>query len=185
MPEGGRELFYEVQNFRRSRWILFVITPISAFLVVFFTYAIIRQLIMGIPVGDKPLSNIWLAIVAPFFIALGVLLFWLFLTSRLETRVTDKGLFIRFYPFHIRKIKIPLEEIEDFQVCSYNPVLDYGGWGIRYGAKGKAYNVSGNRGVRLTFRDGTTLLIGSQRSEEFAQALSRAIGYPGKMDSGE
>jgi len=175
MPGKKREFFYEVQPFRRSRWILFVITPVSAFLVTFFTYSIVSQLVLGIPVGDRPLSNIALAVVAPFFIALGVLLFWLFVSSRLETRVTDAGIFIRFYPFHIRRIKIPFEEIKDFQACSYNPIVDYGGWGIRYGVKGRAYNVSGNRGVRLTFKDGSTLLVGSQKPEELAEAISKAI----------
>jgi hypothetical protein len=40
--------------------------------------------------------------------------------------------------------------------------MEYGGWGIKYGKMGKAYNVSGNRGVQLEFTDGKRLLIGSQ-----------------------
>jgi TATA-box binding protein (TBP) (component of TFIID and TFIIIB) len=51
-------------------------------------------------------------------------------------------------------------------------LLEYGGWGIKYGRKGKAYNVSGNRGVQLVFKDGKQLLIGSQRAEELAEAIS-------------
>ena len=41
--------------------------------------------------------------------------------------------------------------------------MDYGGWGIRYGrkGKGKAYSVSGNSGVLLTFNNNKTILIGS------------------------
>jgi hypothetical protein len=49
---------------------------------------------------------------------------------------------------------------------AFRPIMEYGGWGIRRGANGWAYNVSGNRGVRLVFRDGSTFLIGSQRAEE-------------------
>ena len=53
-------------------------------------------------------------------------------------------------------------------------------WRVRYGRAGKAYNVSGNRGVVLAFDHGRTLLLGSQRADELAAAihprLSRAIG---------
>jgi hypothetical protein len=51
---------------------------------------------------------------------------------------------------------------------------DYGGWGIRKGRSGWAYNVSGDRGVRLTYTDGETLLIGSQRADELAKAIEVA-----------
>jgi hypothetical protein len=49
--------------------------------------------------------------------------------------------------------------------------MGVGGWGLRFGAKGKAYNVSGNRGVLLTFEGDKTLLIGSLRADELAQAI--------------
>ena len=58
---------------------------------------------------------------------------------------------------------------------SYNPIRDYGGWGIRWGTKGKAYNVSGNRGLYLEFSDGKQLLIGLQKPEEFVEALDLAL----------
>ena len=59
----------------------------------------------------------------------------------------------------------------------YHPILDYGGWGIRWALKGKAYNISGNNGVRLDFYDGKHLLIGSQRSEEFAASIEEIWNY--------
>ena len=49
---------------------------------------------------------------------------------------------------------------------------DYSGLGIRHGRKGKAYNVSGNRGVQLGLSNGKQLMIGTQRPEELAEALS-------------
>ncbi len=52
---------------------------------------------------------------------------------------------------------------------------EYGGWGIRYGMKGMAYNVSGNRGVQLEFETGKRLLIGSQRPEELVSQIQVAI----------
>ena len=43
--------------------------------------------------------------------------------------------------------------------------------GTKNAAGGMAYNVSGNRGVKLRLADGKSLLIGSQRPEEFLLAL--------------
>ena len=58
----------------------------------------------------------------------------------------------------------------------YRPILDYGGWGIRWGpGKGWAYNVSGNRGVQLELLDGKQLLIGSQNPEKLAQMIGKAM----------
>jgi hypothetical protein len=59
----------------------------------------------------------------------------------------------------------------------YNPIRDYGGWGIWYGrgSKGNAYNVSGNKGVLLTTCDGAKVLIGSRDTKVLAQTIRRRL----------
>jgi hypothetical protein len=95
-----------------------------------------------------------------------------FLASmRLVTQVRHDGIYLRFIPFHWRWVRIEPERIKGVQARTYNPLLEYGGWGIRYGARGKAYTISGNRGVELEFANGRTLLIGSQRAEELASVI--------------
>ena len=42
-----------------------------------------------------------------------------------------------------------------------------------------AYNVSGNRGVQPVFSNGKRLLIGSQRPDELAAAISQAKQHDG------
>ena len=64
--------------------------------------------------------------------------------ATLDTKITAVGVFIKFRP----------------------------GWGIRYGLKGKAYNVSGNMGVLIKFSDGTRLLIGSQTNLQLVSAIN-------------
>jgi hypothetical protein len=66
---------------------------------------------------------------------------------------------------------------EGARLCIYSSLRDYGGWGIRYGSKGKAYNVSGSRGVRLELSNGKRLLIGSQRPEELSEAVAAALKH--------
>ena len=69
-----------------------------------------------------------------------------------------------------------LSTLKKYEVQTYRPIRDYGGWGIRYGRGGKAYNVSGNRGVMLELSDGQKLLIGSQKPDDLANAISSAFG---------
>ena len=95
----------------------------------------------------------------------------LFLILRLETEVRPDGLYVRLYPFHISYRKFVRQDIEEYYACEYRPIRDYGGWGIRYGLKGKAYNVSGKKGVQLVFKSGKRLLVGSQRPEELVKAI--------------
>ena len=70
----------------------------------------------------------------------------LFYFIELRVMLSNKGLQYQFFPFHLKSYTIKLDEITSFEELTYSPIKDYGGWGIRYGFKGKAYNVSGNKG---------------------------------------
>ena len=55
----------------------------------------------------------------------------------------------------------------------YKPLAEYGGWGIKYGFKGKAYNVSGNKGVKIFLKNGLNIMFGSQKYNDLAKALKQ------------
>ncbi len=109
-----------------------------------------------------------------YFIALIVVLI-LFCLISLTTKITEKEIAIRFFPFHFKERKYLFSEIEKAEVIQYNPIMDYGGWGIRYGIKGKAFNIRGNRGLKLTFKTKRTLLIGTQNPEELKKIIHNII----------
>jgi hypothetical protein len=83
---------------------------------------------------------------------------------------------VRIHFFPVWKKTIPLAEVVRWEARTYRPILEYGGWGIRYTLKGWAYNVSGNQGVQLELANGQRILIGSQRAEELAGAIGEAKG---------
>lgn len=169
--EGGRALFEETQ--RSYVWYLWVLVLIAPAIL---TYALITQLFFDRPFGDQPVPDLALVVMWLIF---GVGLVALFLSSRLVTRVEQNGVFIRYYPFHLNGVYFPANDIEKAEARVYRPIREYGGWGIRYGWRGKAYNVRGNEGVEITLRDRRrTVLIGSQRAPEL-QAAVRAIMKPG------
>ena len=99
-----------------------------------------------------------------------------FLLGKLVTEVRESVLSIRFFLLWPEQV-IPWKEIRRAEAVTYSP-MEYGGWGVRWGAEGRAYSVSGNRGVRLQLAAGGTLLVGSQRAYELAQAITERIGGP-------
>jgi hypothetical protein len=151
--------FHEEQRFRESwLWALIAI-PL---LVVVGTFA-------AVPRADP----------AGVFIVIGVgllvaLLFWF---ARLETTVFDDGVSVTFHGLW------PTRRIRFAEVAGFAPVryswLQSGGWGVHLGLAGMTYNVSGNEGLRFRLKNGAGVLIGTQRPEEFAAAVAKAMATRG------
>jgi len=161
-------IFREIQRFRQV-WIWAIVFSLVGLI----WYASVKQILLGSPFGDRPMSDILLVI---FWLIFGIGLPALFLLGKLVTEVRNDGIYICFFPFHWSFRKITFKELKRYEVRTYRPIREYGGWGIRYGSKGKAYNVSGNRGVQLEFLNGKRLLIGSQRTEELWRAIQAKYG---------
>ena len=94
------------------------------------------------------------------------------LTMRQTTTVSPEAVTVRFGLLYTARI--PVAEVASAQAVTYRPVRDYGGWGIRGTRRRRALNTRGDKGVLLTRRDGSTLLIGSQKPRELLAALQRA-----------
>jgi hypothetical protein len=97
-----------------------------------------------------------------------------FFVLHMTTEVRRSGLYLAYFPFR-RLREIPLEGMTRQRAVEYRPIRDYGGYGIK-GSKGKrAYNVSGNRGVRIDFEDDRHILIGSQEPERLSRAIDKML----------
>ena len=163
-------LFHETQRFRQPYIFVLIFLP-CVLTITIIGYGMISQLVFDKPFGDDPMPDLVL-LISGSVITLAILgILALVFLCRLETTVTSTGLYIRFYPFHLSQRKIPLEKVVSFRALTYRPIGEYGGWGLRFGKGGRAYNISGRKGVRLEFVDGKHVLIGSQRSEELAAAI--------------
>ncbi len=131
----------------------------------------VYQVLLGGAFGNKPASDMQLAILAAL---IGVGLPYFFYKMSLTTEVYPGELQVRFWPFHLKPVTVPLHELREYEQVTYNPIGEYGGWGIRWTFNGKAYNVYGNRGVKLYFYNRKPLLIGSQRADELFKAITLA-----------
>ena len=118
----------------------------------------------------------------PPAIALGIAAMLLFLWDVLwlRTSVDGSGLFVCLgRPVPIMWKRIPLEAIHEVRVVTYRPILDAGGWGMRFGRfEGRFtifWNARGDRGV-LIDTDARRFVIGSQSPEELLTAIKRVRG---------
>lgn len=167
-------LFREDQQFRQPiLWV--ILLGMSAFCVGTIAWMISRQVIQGIPFGDDAMSNERMVLLGAIIVALNVVLLLLFYRLKLQTEVTAQGLFIRFRPFHRKTRKIDLSGVSSVASLRYRPAMDYGGWGIRRGRHGTAYNVSGDLGVRIDYENGYHLLIGTRHPEELKAAIDQCM----------
>ena len=168
--QPNKPIYKESQRFRQW-WLWAIVVPGPVFLI----WATIAEFVRATSDGEGIATFFVLSV---FTFVFGIVLPAFLLRAGLETEVYDDMVRVRFVPIHRNWQNFDFTSITVVEATTYRPIRDYGGWGIRYGGPGKAYNVSGNKGVLLTFGTGKTLMIGSQRPEELAAAI-RANGTEG------
>jgi hypothetical protein len=163
MPAKAPARFSEIQRFQQWWIIATMVLPAALFL-----YGIVQQILLGNPFGDQPLSDTALLLA---FLVFVLFFLWFILVLRLETEVDETGIHYKFRGIHFKRQSIPWQEVASAELVTYKPLREYGGWGIRYGFHGKAYSVSGKKGIQLQLNSGAKILIGSRRGEEFYHTL--------------
>ena len=162
-----KPLFEEKQRF--TQWWIWVIN--IAILLIFLA-GIYVQIIQGEPFGTKPMSDVGLIILTLFMILFNLLFFGF----NLKTQITHNKIYFKFFPFHTTEREYTISDIQEMKVVKYSPIGDYGGWGIRGFGDNKAFNVKGNMGLKILFKDGTKRLIGTQKPEELKKVITE-LGF--------
>ena len=162
------QVFYSEKQRFRQWWIWLPVLVSSAI----FLWALVQQVALGVLLGGNPAPDYVLVIFGLIFGAGFPLLMY---RMGLDIEVREYGVSIRFWPFHRRWVEFGFDRIQKADAITYRPLRDYGGWGIRYGTKGKAYNVSGNKGVLLTLSEGKNVLIGSKNHEALESAINEQL----------
>lgn len=93
-------------------------------------------------------------------------------TMRLETLINHSEISIKYIGLFTKK-KFYWSDIETAEVIKYDPLWEYGGWGIKYGFKrGWCYNVAGDEGLFLNLKNGKKYLIGTQKASELKEFIT-------------
>lgn len=158
--------FEESQKFSQPWvWLLMLVAAVPMWLI------FLWQIVLARPVGRNPIpDSILLVVFAIVGIGLPALFYFLTMNIVLE----ESGIRITMTPWTNRLISY--SDITSAIAREYNPVKEYGGWGVRSSRKnGIAYNIKGTRGVQLVLSDGKRILLGSQRADELAAAINQRI----------
>ena len=165
----GKIFFEEKQSFRQIFiWIICIL------IFGIFLWGIIQQIILNIPWGNNPSSDLGLILFGIIPVAIIILLF----TLKLTTKVKEDGIYFKFNILNSKFKSIKKEEIATYKIIKYKPLEEFGGWGIRFAMKknaGRAYNVSGNIGMQFELKNGRKILIGTQYPEKFKNAVDEMM----------
>ena len=160
--------FKEIQKF--NQWWIWIII---AFCLGIWIWQFIQQIIMGKPFGTDPMPDLGVILMGLF----PVMVILLFRLLTLETVIDEEGVKCRFKPFQRRYKTIHPDDIVSYEVKKYNPLRDYGGWGVRSGffRNSSAYNVSGNMGLYMELKNKKAFLIGTQVPDSIRYAMEKLM----------
>ena len=114
-----------------------------------------------------------MSVIISILIILTVFLAFWFL-FKLETQIDENGISYRFYPFQRRFRFSSWADMQQVTIRTYNPILEYGGWGYRISLhKKKALNIKGKIGIQIVFKNGKELLLGTQNPDAVNEMINK------------
>ena len=158
-------LFTERQKFSQW-WLWLILLGVNAISI----FSVYKQVITEQAFGENPIS-IGLFLMTGMTLLVTVL----FMNCQLNTIIKKDGIYVRFFPFQLKFRYYNWDSLIKSFVRQYSPLLEYGGWGLRFGifGKGTAFNVSGDQGLQLEFVNGKKLLIGTSKPKELTETLHK------------
>lgn len=156
---------YDETQKMKTWWVFLICLLILGFAI----WSFVCQIIIDEPWGSKPGPD-WLIYA---MLGLSVLLNVLAFTTRLILQINEQGICIRYFPFSRKNFN--WSDIQEYNFVKYNPITDYGGWGVRYNwkQKGIAYTVAGHYGISLSLKNGKKVLIGTRNPEELKAFIEK------------
>jgi hypothetical protein len=158
-------IVYKERQFFRNPFILMLLLAIIGMSI----WALVQQVFLGKPFGQNPAPDAFVILFSMFPIIF--ILFFLFM--RLDTVIDEHQISVVLSPFGRRTIE--WKDVQKAYIRTYKPIMEYGGWGIRYGFgnKGMAFNVDGNKGLQLELNNGKKILIGTKKANELSEYLKQ------------
>ncbi|MCO6495447.1 MAG: hypothetical protein J5I91_07215 [Bacteroidetes bacterium] len=132
-------------------------------------YNLFSLLTGGKGLGNHPASINGMVLITIFILVITSLV----LGMTLRTIIKQDGIYVKIFPFFTKYKFYKWEEISNVYVRKYKPLLEYGGWGIRGFYKNRAFNISGNMGLQIEFKNGKKLLIGTHQPEELDKIINK------------
>lgn len=170
-------IFKEQQRF--SNWILWLLL-ISMAVGVWFWFIASIILSTGVSTGmEESITPAWFVVLVWIIVGIVVPLFVFIL--RFDLQIEDGEIKFQYFPFHIKPKRLSIKEIQNYKIVRFDPLGDYGGWGIRKKANTIGYITASGRGVIVLLDGEMQLTLGSDQPKELYLAIDKVhkILYPG------
>lgn len=120
------------------------------------------------------LELIW---IDSFMFVMSLVLFLLFRSMSLKITISGDYLAYSYPPFMRTPIKVNKGEIENWEVRTFSPIAEFGGFGYkkRKGLKTNdiSYTKKGSKGLQLVLLEGTNVLIGTEHGARLQSAMRK------------
>ena len=91
---------------------------------------------------------------------------------KLDTEIDEAKISYRYKPFHVKPRIIYWEDVSEYYTRDYKPMKEYGGHGLQRKLKyGRAFTVSGKKGLQLILKSGKKILIGTHKPKELERVI--------------
>jgi hypothetical protein len=155
-------LFREVQTFSRWWLLVGVLPPIIPLIFILSDHSDKNFLF-------PMLLVIIISAIVPFLLLIG----------SLTVELRPDSISFRLPPFALRWRSISKDDIAKIYIRKYEPVGEFGGWGVRWGMSGgrkdRCYSTRGNMGIQIELKDGNKILIGTQKPNEWQSIIKETL----------
>lgn len=152
-------IFKEEQTYRGT-WVLYAVIMLELPTLVLVSVLTLTSK------SDKQEAILVLLLVASIM----VLALALLANIKLETRIDEKGIHFRYFPFAKWRL-IERSNVKTARLTTFSPLTDHGGWGIKGNKEMKTYTLLGDRGVLIDFGEKKKILIGTQKAKELGEFI--------------
>jgi len=157
--------YYQAQPFKQILVWIFILGFAG-----FMWYSVYHQIILSNPMGSRPAPDMILLI---FWVIFGILFPAGLIKARLFLAIDKDYISYRFFPLHLNIHRLPLHMIQDIESVRIRPIIEFGGFGIRYGFKGKGYIMGGKKGIKVSFYSGRPVYFSSDNPDSAVQAFQK------------
>lgn len=157
---SGKKLFGEEQQFRQS-WIWFLLIAIMM-------VAVTTNIFAFREAHDLGSTSAWISMGIGVSVPIFIMIF--LSVSKLDTVITDDGIYFRWWPFRKTYKEIRFDEISKLTIKERIPLKLGSNYVIGYGW---VHQVRGREGVEI-MTGGNRLWLGTQRLQAFLYAVEKA-----------
>jgi hypothetical protein len=172
-------IFKEQQRF--SNWILWLMIISLAVAVWFWFVATVILSTSSASGLEESITPVWFVVLV--WVIAGIVIPVFVFLLRFDLQIENGEIKFQYFPFHLKPKRLSIKEIKNYKIVRYDPLGDYGGWGVQKKKNTIGYITPSNRGVIVLVENEMQLTFGTDQPKELYLAIDKVhkLMYPGKV----